>query len=48
LTDEVVAAAERPGKGLFTTALQNQLTRHHLDVPFTEHRLPDAGESGTR
>ncbi|HEU4547582.1 MAG TPA: hypothetical protein VFR88_14930 [Microlunatus sp.] len=48
LTDEVVAAAERPGQGLFTTALQGQLARRHLDVPFTEHRLPDPGDPGTR
>jgi predicted secreted protein len=48
LTDEVVAAAERPGRGLFTTALQRQLARRHLDVPFTEHRLPGPGDPGTR
>lgn len=48
LTDDVVAAAERPGQGLFTTALQGQLVRRHLDVPFTEHRLPDPGDPGTR
>lgn len=45
LADEVVAAAERPGAGLFTTALQGQLARRRLSVPFTEHRLlgPDPG-----
>lgn len=40
LTEEVVAAAERPGAGLFTAALQDHLARRHLNVPFTEHRLP--------
>jgi hypothetical protein len=48
LSDEVVAAAERPGRGLFTTALQRQLARRRLDVPFTEHRLPGPGDPGTR
>jgi uncharacterized protein YbbK (DUF523 family) len=48
LTDEVVAASEQPGQGLFTTALQDQLARRHLDVPFTEHRLPGPGDRRTR
>lgn len=44
LTDEVVAAAERPGAGLFTTALQGQLARRRLSVPFAEHRLLGSGD----
>jgi predicted secreted protein len=47
LTEEVVAAAERPGAGLFTTALQDQLARRRLDVPFSEHRLLGPGDPQT-
>jgi hypothetical protein len=45
LTEEVVGASERPGAGLFTTALQGQLARRQVDVPFTEHRLPGPGDT---
>jgi hypothetical protein len=40
LSEDVVGAAERPGAGLFTQALQKELAARRLDVPFVEHRLP--------
>jgi uncharacterized protein YbbK (DUF523 family) len=39
LSQDVVAAAERPGAGLFTAALQERLTARGLEVPFIERRL---------
>jgi hypothetical protein len=42
LNQEVVAASQRPGPGLFTAALQRQLTRYHCAVPFIETSLPAA------
>jgi predicted secreted protein len=43
LSTEVVGAAERPGAGWFTEALQDRLAARRLDVPFIECRL-EAGD----
>jgi uncharacterized protein YbbK (DUF523 family) len=40
LSEDVVAAAERPGAGLFVQALQERLAARGIKAPFTEHRLP--------
>jgi hypothetical protein len=39
LSQDVVGAAERPGAGWFTEALQERLAARRLDVPFIECRL---------
>lgn len=48
LSRDVVAAAERPGAGLFIEALQKRFASPGLEVPFVEHRLPTADRSDER
>ena len=48
LSQDVVAAAERPGAGLFMEALQERFASRRLEVPFVDHRLPMADHSDDR
>jgi hypothetical protein len=40
LRQDVVAAAERPGTGLFVEALQKRFAARGIEAPFIDHQLP--------
>jgi predicted secreted protein len=48
LSQDVVAAAERPGAGIFIEALQKRFASRQLEVPFVDHRLPMVDRPGDR